>query len=343
MNTVLKEFDNNAADEAAVILKNGGLVAFPTETVYGLGANGLDVTAVKKIFEAKGRPQDNPLILHISNMDMLNSLVTDVPENALKLAESFWPGPLTIVFNKTETVPLETSGGLNTVAIRFPANKAALSIISKAGLPIAAPSANTSGKPSPTQANHVYYDLNGRVDLIIDGGSCTYGLESTIIDITENIPCLLRPGAVTKEMIEEVIGEISVDKCISHAVAGEKPKAPGMLYTHYSPLADLVIVLGDYIATVKKINALALNEQCKTGILATQQTINMYDKNKFVVLSVGDRDKKDTIAANLFNTLRKFDYYGVSKIYAEGFSEEGLGMAIMNRLKKAAGYNMINC
>lgn len=329
--------------QAAEIIISGGLVAFPTETVYGLGANGLDGVAVKKIYEAKGRPSDNPLILHISQLDELKPLVKEIPEKAKLLADAYWPGPLTMIFKKADIVPKETSGGLDTVAVRFPENKAAQCFIKKCGVPIAAPSANTSGRPSPTRASHVEFDLGGKIDMIIDGGACEFGLESTIVDVTEDIPCLCRPGSVTPDMIREVVGEITIDKAVIKKVEkGEKPKAPGMSYTHYSPNADVVIVSGNTENMVDKINELAektAKDGFKTGIIATEETKDKYKNAQ--VLVVGSRQKPETIAANIFKMLRKCDFLGIEKVYAEGLPEDELGLAIMNRLKKAAGYAII--
>lgn len=361
MTTIYKKIDydnidanNSTLEKAADIIKSGGLVAFPTETVYGLGANALDPTSVKKIYIAKGRPSDNPLIVHISNLKQLDELVLNISDVAKKLMAEFWPGPLTLIFKKKPIVPDETSGGLDTVAVRFPENKIAQLFIEKCGVPIAAPSANRSGKPSPTRASHVHFDLDSKIDMILDGGSSEYGLESTILDVSTDIVCLLRPGSITKEMIEETVGTIEVDKNIfintspdsSHNSA---PKAPGMKYTHYSPQAKVTIVNGDLDTVIEKINSLAKSAIYKDGvvkkigILATEQTKDKYDNNMFLILVVGDRLKEETIAAGLFKMLRKFDYHNVDEVYAEGFSESYVGLAIMNRLKKASSYNIIYC
>ena len=338
----LKDID--VIEKAAEILQSGGLVAFPTETVYGLGANGLNAEAVKDIYKAKGRPSDNPLILHISDIEELKPLVKEVPENAKKLMKAFWPGPLTLIFKKADVVPYATSGGLETVAIRFPENKVANLLIKTAKMPIAAPSANTSGRPSPTRASHVEYDLKGKIDMIIDGGSCEFGLESTIVDVSGDVPCLLRPGSITLGMLREVLGEVTVDKAVvTKLSAGELPKAPGMKYTHYSPSADVVIVRGDVDNTVSKITELAKKSKAegyRTGIIATEETKDRYQG--FEVVVIGSRQHPETIAANLFKMLRKCDYHNIQKVYAEGFEETELGLAIMNRLKKAAGYSIID-
>lgn len=328
-------------NKAADILKIGGLVAFPTETVYGLGANALDPVAVKKIYEAKGRPSDNPLIVHISALDELPPLVATIPDNAKRLMSAYWPGPLTIIFKKSDIIPLETSGGLDSVAIRFPENKVAQLIIKQAGIPIAAPSANSSGKPSPTRASHVQYDLEGKIDMIIDGGHCEFGLESTIVDLTGDKPCLLRPGSITLHMLEEVLGEVLVDKAVLTKLTGnEQPKAPGMKYTHYSPTANVTIVRGEIDKMVAGINSLIQQSNSqKTGVIATEQTKDKYTNAE--VLVIGDRLHPETIASNLFKMLRKCDYLGITQVYVEAFEEDELGLAIMNRLKKAAGYNII--
>lgn len=333
------QLNNAIYEKAAEVIKTGGLVAFPTETVYGLGANALDGEAVKKIYAAKGRPSDNPLIAHISHRDQLAPLVREISPLAKKLMDEFWPGPLTLVFKKTDVIPAQTSGGLDTVAVRFPENKVAQDFITACGVPIAAPSANTSGKPSPTRASHVEYDLNGKIDMIIDGGHCEFGLESTIVDVSGDVPCLLRPGSVTLEMLKEIVPDITVDKAVTDKLnAGEKPKAPGMKYTHYSPNANVTIVRGNIDAVTAEINALiAAHPGC--GVVATEETKDRYDTEN--VLVIGTRKHPETIAANLFKMLRKCDYYGYTTVFIEGFPESELGLAIMNRLKKAAGYNII--
>lgn len=351
MNTIISKVDYENPKEnidilnkAAEIIKSGGLVAFPTETVYGLGGDGLNPDASKKIYTAKGRPSDNPLILHISDISQLDRLVKEVGDNAHKLIDHFWPGPLTLVFKKQDIVPDETSGGLSTVAIRYPENKVAQEFISLCNTPIAAPSANTSGRPSPTRASHVEFDLSGKIDMIIDGGHCEFGLESTIVDVSDDSsPCLLRPGSITLEMLREVLGEIAVDKAVvTKLEVGEAPKAPGMKYTHYSPSAEVVIVRGDNDKVVSKINELiklSSDMGYKTGVIATEENKNRYINTD--VLVVGNQKSPETIAANLFKMLRKCDYHGIEKVYAEGLQEDDIGLAIMNRLKKAAGYSII--
>lgn len=351
MNTIIAKVDgenpqlnSDVIAKAAEIIKNGGLVAFPTETVYGLGGNALDSEAAKKIYAAKGRPSDNPLIAHISDISELDGLVKNISPKAKQLMDAFWPGPLTLVFEKRDVVPMETTGGLETVAVRYPENKVAKAFIKECGVPIAAPSANTSGKPSPTRASHVEFDMQGRIDMIIDGGSCEFGLESTIVDTTSEPPCLLRPGAVTLGMMQEIVGKMTVDKAVvSMLKEGEKPKAPGMKYTHYSPKADITIVKGSLDRVERYILEKADEGKAdghNVGIIATVQTEKSYGGHN--VLIIGDRQKPETIAANLFKMLRKCDYLGFDKVYIEYFDEDELGMAIMNRLKKAAGYDIVN-
>ena len=328
---------------AAKILQEGGLVAFPTETVYGLGGNGLDGTACEKIYIAKGRPSDNPLILHISEFEELNPIVREISPAAQKLMDAFWPGPLTMVFPKSDIVPEKATGGLDTVAVRFPNHPVARAIIKAAGLPIAAPSANSSGKPSPTRASHVEFDLNGKIDMIVDGGAAEWGLESTIVDVSGEVPMILRPGAVTKEMMEEVVGTVEIDPAILQKPAADlKPKAPGMKYTHYSPKAEVILVKGE-TTVADEINRLAAEDMAhglKTGVMATEETKDLYKAD--IVLSLGSRERPEEIGANLFKYLRKFDFLGAERVYSEVFSEEGEGMAIMNRLNKAAGYCVID-
>ena len=333
--------EKSVLTEAAEILKNGGLVAFPTETVYGLGANGLDEKACKRIYEAKGRPSDNPLILTIGDLDGLYKIVGKVTENAKKIIDAFWPGPITLVLPKADCVPETVTGGLDTVAVRYPSNKIARELIKIAGIPVAAPSANSSGKPSPTRASHVEFDLNGKIEMIIDGGAADWGLESTILDVSEDKPVLLRPGAVTQDMIEDVVGEIDVDPAVYSKPDGNiVPKAPGMKYKHYSPSAKVILVSGsmeNVISTTnEKISADEKNG-LRVGVMATTQTKDRYIGGE--VLVVGDRTKPETIGANLFKILRKFDFIGVDIV----FDEDGEGAAIMNRLNKAAGFNYIKC
>jgi len=331
-------------DFAAKVIKEGGLVAFPTETVYGIGANSFNEEAIKKIFIAKGRPQDNPLIVHIAELEQIYDLVKEVPQKAKTLMKKFWPGPLTLIFKKSQKVPYVNTAGMDTVAIRMPSNTIAHLLIKRAEVPISAPSANVSGKPSPTDASHVIEDLYGKVDVIIDGGKCDVGVESTVLDLTEKVPVILRPGAVTLEMLKEVIGNVEVDPSLLKKPQEDlKPKSPGMKYKHYSPNAEVYIVTGDLEKVVKKIQELTeeqLKYGKKVGIMATVQTSTQYEKGEIIV--VGDRNRPETIAKNLFAVLRQFDKKGVDVIFAESFGYDNIGLAIMNRLEKAAGYKEIS-
>lgn len=329
---------------AVEILRRGGLVAFPTETVYGLGADALDEKAAKKIYEAKGRPSDNPLIVHIADIDALKELAVEIPDVAYDLAKAFWPGPLTMILKKGAKVPHGTTGGLDTVAIRMPNHKLALALIRESGLFIAAPSANSSGKPSPTLAKHVFDDLNGRIDMILDGGKSVIGLESTIVDLTGQRPCILRPGYITKQMLETVVGPVDYDKVVllKEMDASVKPKAPGMKYKHYAPSGDLTIYEGETNQVVSRINEearAAIAQGKKVGIIATLETKGLYEQG--TVKSIGTRAKDETIASSLYAILREFDQLQTEIILSESFYDEQLGQAIMNRLVKAAGYKII--
>lgn len=330
-------------DYAAEVIKDGGLVAFPTETVYGLGANALDEKAVADIFTAKGRPSDNPLIVHIADPKELERLTSSIPSCAASLIYAFWPGPLTLVMPKAVSVPEIITAGLDTVAIRMPSHPVALALIRKAGVPVAAPSANVSGRPSPTLASHVIEDLSGRVDVILDGGKVEVGLESTVLDITQETPMILRPGGVTYEQLSRHSGKVSFDPSL---LPGGKldtaPRAPGMKYRHYAPKAKVVIVQGGFNKVIEKINSLARqNEESgiKTGILATDESRNLYSTGR--VISMGSRKNPATIAANLFESLRLFDDTDTRMIIAEAVDGNGIGMAVMNRLSKAAGQDII--
>lgn len=342
MNTLIIS-DTLKLNLATSIIKNGGLVAVPTETVYGLAANALDGTAISSIFKAKGRPNDNPLIVHISSLDMLYPLVKSIPPKATSLIEAFWPGPLTLIFEASDVVPSEVRAGLPTVAIRFPSHPIMCDLIRQSGVPLAAPSANTSGKPSPTNAARVIDDLSGKVDVIIDGGDCSVGLESTVVDITREIPTILRPGGITEDMLKEVVGEINIDPALISHDTNIKPISPGMKYTHYSPNAQVIIVKGDLDLVVTEIN-LKIQEakamQKDVGVLATDETSSLFDCEK--VLSVGSSYNLNEIASNLFEVLRKFDDSHTDIVYSLAFPERGMGKAIMNRLEKSAGYNIIN-
>ena len=328
---------------AGQILKQGGLVAFPTETVYGLGANALDEEAARKTYAAKGRPSDNPLIVHIASLEDLYPITKKVPEKAVALAEKFWPGPLTMIFEKSELVPHGTTGGLETVAVRMPDNEVALALIRAGGGYVSGPSANKSGRPSPTMARHVLDDLEGRIDMILDGGPVHIGVESTIVDMTVEPPMILRQGAVTKEMLEETVGEVAVDHTILTADAKTPPKAPGMKYRHYAPRAEMTVVEGPLEKVVDKIGELAAareNEGHRVGIIATQETMDRYDHEN--VKCIGTREDESTVAANLYAILREFDDDGTEYIYSEAFASDGIGSAVMNRLLKAAGHHVIN-
>lgn len=344
--TSVIKIDKDNIDKAAFeipkdVLKSGGLVAFPTETVYGLGANALDTDAVKNIFKAKGRPSDNPLIVHIWNVSQIDELVLEISESAKLLIDKFWPGPLTLLFKKSEKVPLVTSGGLETVAIRMPDNEIALRLLESVNIPIAAPSANTSGRPSPTNSQHVLEDLNGKVDIIIDGGITGVGLESTVLDLTCETPMILRPGGVTYEDLIKVLGKVEYDPAIETMKENVRPKSPGQKYRHYSPLADMEIFSGNIDLMIKEINKKAeeyTEKGLNVGIIATDETIDKY--SSLNIKSVGSRKKLETIATNLFHVLREFDKLDVDVILSEGVEETQIGKAIMNRMKKAAGGNI---
>ena len=347
MQTIIRKVDENCIDEmimkeAGALLKQGALVAFPTETVYGLGANALDSEAAAKIYAAKGRPSDNPLIVHIADMDALPLITAEIPEAAKKLAAKFWPGPLTMVMKKSEVVPYGTTGGLDTVAVRMPAHPIALEMIRHGGGYIAAPSANTSGRPSPTLASHVADDMDGIVPLILDGGAVGIGIESTIVDLTDEIPTILRPGFITKEMLQKVEGEVQIDKGLD-ADSKTPPKAPGMKYRHYAPKAELMIVEGSSEAVVAKINALVKENEEKgicTGIIGTEETISRYPTG--IVKCMGTRSDELSISSHLYGILREFDESDAQVIYSESFEEGAMGSAIMNRLLKAAGHKIIH-
>ena len=332
--------DYSVIERAAEIIKNGGLVAFPTETVYGLGANALDAEASKKIYEAKGRPSDNPLIAHIASIDALGEIVEDVSDVAKRLIERFWPGPMTLIFKKKSLVPDSTTGGLNTLAVRFPSNEIAQALIEMSKVPIAAPSANTSGKPSPTKGEHVIEDLDGKVDMIIDGGEVGLGLESTIIDVTGE-PTILRPGFITQEMLEQVIEEVKLDQALLEKPSEDfTPKAPGMKYRHYAPKTELVIVRGSTENVSQKIINETKNKNA--AILTVDQHKDLYKDTDAKVVSWGSLENMEEIAHKIFDALRRVDEWGVDIIYCEAFEQEGLGLAVMNRLTKAAGYQVID-
>ena len=334
------QIDKDIIKEAANIIISGGLVAFPTETVYGLGANGLDEKAVKKIYIAKERPQDNPLILHVSSKEEVIPLVKDISEIAHQCMDKFWPGPLTLIFNKSQLIPDIITGGLDSVAIRMPNNEIALKLIKESGTPIAAPSANTSGSPSPTKANHVIEDLDNKIDMIIDGGNTEVGLESTILDLTGEVPLILRPGGITMEQLKEIIPNVIVD--VTEISEFQTPKSPGQKYRHYSPAADLIIFEGEVKNISKAINKKTLEliaDGKRVGIMATEETKEEYPEGYVIV--VGSRDKRETIASNLFTAMRFFDKAQINTILAEGIEMDNIGTAIMNRLVKAASGKVI--
>lgn len=330
--------DQGVMERAGALLRAGALVAFPTETVYGLGANALDEEAAKKIYAAKGRPSDNPLIVHIAGLSALERIAAQIPAEARMLADAFWPGPLTMIFHKTEEVPPGTTGGLSTVAVRMPSDEIARELIRQGGGYIAAPSANVSGRPSPTTARHVYEDMNGRIPLILDGGPVPIGLESTIVDLTEDCPVILRPGYITPAMLCGVLGEIRVDRGLIAEDSSILPKAPGMKYRHYAPRAPLRIVEGGAEQVIAYINEQALSAE-KVGIICTEETKERYPRGD--VKCIGSRKDERSIASHLFQVLREFDEDRVARIYSESFDTPGLGQAIMNRLLKAAGHQRV--
>ncbi|MBD5552220.1 MAG: threonylcarbamoyl-AMP synthase [Lachnospiraceae bacterium] len=350
MNTELFEINDEnrntdaskeAIERAGKILQGGGLVAFPTETVYGLGGDALNPESSRKIYAAKGRPSDNPLIVHICRWEDLSQIVKEIPETAKRLADAFWPGPLTMILEKSDKVPGETTGGLSTVAVRMPDDQTALALIRAAGGFIAAPSANVSGRPSPTLAKYVQEDLGGKVEMILDGGQACIGLESTIVDLTDKVPTILRPGYITKEMLSEILGEVETDRAILPEGSSQTPKAPGMKYRHYAPKAELTIIAGEEKAVIRKINELVAEAEKKglrSGVIATETTMARY--NASLVKNAGSREKEETVAKELYRILREFDEEEVDVIYSESFAESGIGQAVMNRLLKAAGHRV---
>ena len=328
--------------EAGRIIREGGLVAFPTETVYGLGGNALDVTASQRIYAAKGRPSDNPLIVHIADMASLLPLVTEIPEAARKLASACWPGPLTMIFHKSSIVPLETTGGLDSVVVRFPNHPIACALIREGGGYVAAPSANTSGRPSPTMAEHVIEDLKGKIEMIVDGGSVGIGLESTIVDFTENIPTILRPGYINEQMLRDILGEVRMDKGLLAENSRIHPKAPGMKYRHYAPKGSLLIVEGQTDRVAAKIEEMAREKTAAgytVGIIGTDESVGRYSSG--IIKSIGTRSDEESIGRHLYSVLREFDDCGAAYIFSESFDTPKMGQAIMNRLLKAAGHQVI--
>lgn len=344
MQTYYWKLQNNGEDaeliaKAAELIQKGEVVAFPTETVYGLGADGLNSEAVAKIFAAKGRPNDNPLILHIADKESINQLTSGLTENAKVLMEKFWPGPLTLIVAKSAIVPDAVSAGLPTVAVRFPSNTFAQSLIKASGCPIAAPSANISGRPSPTNAADVMEDMQGKVAAVLDGGSCGIGLESTVVDTTEPVPVILRPGGITYEMLTEVLGAVEIDP----ALQGDKnfkPKAPGMKYRHYAPKAPMYLLEGKSAALLPTMAAKAAAEGLKVGVLCSSSMKALLPEIQDLQLACWG-DSKQALAAELFYLLRDFDRTKPDVILAEGIDESGIGLAVMNRMRKAAGYQLV--
>lgn len=328
--------------EAAEILQKGGLVAFPTETVYGLGGDAKNKDASKAIYAAKGRPSDNPLIVHIPDVSWVDGIVSEIPEAAKKLADAFWPGPMTLIYNKNDVIPYETTGGLDTVAVRLPSHPVARALMEESGVYIAAPSANTSGRPSPTKAKHVIEDLSGKIDAIIDGGEVNIGLESTIIDVTEEIPTILRPGYISLDDVKAVVGEARMDPGILSKDSAVRPKAPGMRYRHYAPKGNLIVVDGEKAAVCDYINAQILEANAagkKVAVMASKETSSAYENAK--VYTIGSVNDEEEIARNLYDVLRRFDEEGMELIFSEAFETPHMGQAIMNRLLKAAGHQVV--
>ena len=337
-----KHIDTLTLKEAGELIKKGELVAFPTETVYGLGGDALQADSSRKIYAAKGRPSDNPLIIHIAKWDDIYHICRDVSEAAKKLADAFWPGPLTMILKKQDVVPLETTGGLDTVAVRLPSHAVARAFIEAAGGYVAAPSANVSGRPSPTLAKYVLEDMNGKIPMIIDGGSVGIGVESTIVDLTEGTPVILRPGYITHEMLQEVLGEVKDDAGFLEKPVDVAPKAPGMKYRHYAPNGNLTIVSGASEKVVDYINRACEDARLagkRTGVLCTSETIGLYQADS--IKCMGTRADESTVAQGLYQILRECDDEQLEVLFAESFSTEGIGEAVMNRLLKAAGYQVV--
>lgn len=332
-------------DKAGHILKSGGVVAFPTETVYGLGANALDEEAAKKIYAAKGRPSDNPLIIHVADKSKVQEIADNLGTKAISLMDTFWPGPITLVLEKNEVVPLGTTGGLSTVAVRMPNHELARDIIRAGGGFIAAPSANISGRPSPTKGIHVADDMNGRIDMVVVQDNVRIGVESTILDLTVEPPVILRPGAITKHMLEECIGEVEMDKAILDKDSTLAPRAPGMKYRHYAPKVGLTILEGDAqsrIQYIKDYVGVKGTVSKKVGIITTNEEKEEYPKGEnFITYSLGSRLNEEEIASNIYSVLRAFDDTDVEHIFCETFWNGNMSEAIMNRLNKAAGYNIV--
>ncbi len=332
--------------EAGTVLRRGGLVAFPTETVYDLGANALDAGAVAGIFEGKGRASDNPLIVHIDSLRALSRYVDRVPPAVNRLASRFWPGPLTLVIRGGHVFPPVVTGGLDTLAVRVPAHPVALALIRAAGVPVAAPSANVSGRPSPTTAAHVLDDLSGKIAVVLDGGPSGLGVESTVLDISGRYPVILRPGGTVRRDLEEVLGPVEIDPAVNgDAAAGDRPRSPGMKYTHYAPRAPLILfeghdqgmVTAGVLAEARRFAASGR----KVGIFAYSETASLYDGHGYSVIVAGKRSEPGTVAALLYDSLRRFDFLKVDVVLAEGMTGDGLGMAVMNRLRRASGGHVV--
>lgn len=338
MHTIcFKEATKENIEAAARIIRAGGLLGIPTETVYGLGANALDEQAVYDIFAAKGRPQDNPLIIHVPDAGWLERYCKDVPESAYRLAEEFWPGPLTMILPKRELVPLRTTGGLESVGVRCPDHPVTLAIIRASDVPIAAPSGNTSGRPSPTSAEDMMEDMDGKIDAIFDGGPCRVGVESSIIDLTCNPPRLLRAGGLPVEELQRVLGEVVIDRCITQQMtSAEKPKAPGMKYRHYAPKAPVTVVTG---APEKSAAYIAAHARPGTGVICFHEYCAQFPG--CAVHDLGPQRDKAEQARRVFDALREFDHELVTEIFAQCPDAEGLGLAVGNRLQKAAGFHVV--
>lgn len=328
---------DTAIAELGAIIRRGGLVSFPTETVYGLGANAFDSDAALSVFAAKCRPADNPLIVHITDIAQLERVAADIPNEAYSLFEAFSPGPLTIILKKNDNIPYTVTAGLETVAVRIPSHPIARALIAAAGVPIAAPSSNLSGRPSPTKAEHVIHDLNGRIDAIIDGGACNVGVESTVVELCSGTVNILRPGGITKSDLESVISNVQIDRHVTEMVAdGDTPKSPGTKYKHYSPEADVIVVEGDIKSTSAEIRRLIAGEAMSCGVLC----YNGCTFDCAAVLYAGEDNR--SYAAQLFDSLRRFDELGIKKVYAQFRDDDGYGLAVRNRLFKAAGGNVIH-
>lgn len=328
--------DKKQLAKAARVIRGGGLVAFPTETVYGLGANALSAQAIRKIFRAKGRPSDNPLIVHIAEPGDLDRLTDDIPASAKKLIRKFWPGPLTLVLKKSKNIPAEATAGLDTVAVRMPDHPVAIGLIRMAGCPVAAPSANTSGRPSPTSAGHVAEDLDGRIHAILDGGPTRIGIESTVLDLTSPVPVILRPGKISESQIRRCIGVVVTDRS-THGKAA-RPRSPGMKYRHYAPRARLIVVEGSKPLVERRIRLLVRRNVGRHVTVLVTNRRRRYPGAECVFVG----SSAESIARNLFRLLRETDKKSVSLIVAEGIHAKGLGAAVMNRLRKAAGANIIS-